>query len=273
MKTRLALTLLALPLAATAQVSPSTALPPSGLASGSVQASRDRVAPTARNGYITQDGKTFVLRDGQILRLKEAITMTIKPDGMINNFDGDEVQIPAGMMLTADGRVAQAPQLPVLKDDPTGQTYSMEANDAPDASAVDSPASAMPAPGTGVGPGGSRENLDNDNVDSEVSATSGAGQNPLSGGTTSSDTASPGVISTTATTSGTGVGPGGSRENLNNDNVDSEVSATSGVGQNPLSGGTTSSDTATPGSNFSSSGSPSTLQSPQIDQRAIQEAR
>jgi hypothetical protein len=112
----------------------------------------------------------------------------------------------------------------VLQDDPTGTTYSVN-----------------------------RE---------ETSTTESAGITPRS----------PAPVATA-----TGVGPGGSRENLDDDSADSEVSATSGVGQNPLSGGTTSSDTSTPGSGFgaaaSSTGSPDTLQSPEIDQQAIDEAR
>ncbi len=199
MNSRLLIALLGLPVAASAQVSPTTNLPPSGAASGTVEGARTRTTEVVPNGYITQDGKTYVLKDGRILLLTEAITMTVQPDGTINNFDGEEVTIPEGMMLTADGRIVQSPELPVLGEDPSSVTYSVNRADTSseetpttETQTTTATATAPMETATGVGPSGSQENINDDSADSEISATSGVGQNPLSGGTTSSDTSVPG---------------------------------------------------------------------------------
>ncbi len=195
MRSHFFLALLSLPVLASAQVSPSTSLPASGAASGTVEGARNRTTQVVPNGYISQGEKTYVLRDGRVFQLKEAISLQIRPNGTLVNFDGEETVIPAGMMLTSDGRIVEAPDLPTLSDDSSAVTYSMDRSTDSETKpmAADSIEEKQPLAdedsdlNTGVGPQGSQENIDNDNLNSETTATSGVGQDGLSGGTTSTD--------------------------------------------------------------------------------------
>ncbi len=140
MKSLLAISLLGFPLAVGAQVPSDTVNPAvsssTGIATGTVQGSANRVTPSTPNGYVTMGDKTYVLKDGRVFQLTEAITLQIRPDGRVIGFEGEEMSIPAGLMLTTDGRLVQAPDLGV---EPNGSTYQINRGTASNSSPSNSP--------------------------------------------------------------------------------------------------------------------------------------
>ncbi len=114
--------LLNLPLAVVAQVLPPTGIQSTGVATSTVQDSVHRVNQSTPDGYVTTDDKTYVLKQGRVYQLTRTITLEIRPDGRVIGFEGENMSIPAGLMLTTDGRLVKAPP---LGGEPDGATYQV----------------------------------------------------------------------------------------------------------------------------------------------------
>lgn len=60
-------------------------------------------------GLLVRDGKAFLLHGGQLEAIKQPMSLTISPDGLITGFDGKSVSLPEGRMLTMDGALTPIP--------------------------------------------------------------------------------------------------------------------------------------------------------------------
>jgi hypothetical protein len=66
-------------------------------------------APGMSEGYFVANGASYYARNGQAFRVEREVSLRVLPNGMVG-FDGQPLILPAGVMLTTDGRHAPIPR-------------------------------------------------------------------------------------------------------------------------------------------------------------------
>jgi hypothetical protein len=100
---------------------PGTPMPVTPPTSGTAAATTTTPTSTAvtpiPDGFFLRDGKVYVIRDGAFSLVTNEQVLRIQPNGTVTGFDGRTWQIPAGQILTTDGRTVPVdPSLLTLDD-------------------------------------------------------------------------------------------------------------------------------------------------------------
>jgi hypothetical protein len=82
--------------------------PPSGTEPRIAAPEGTVAAPVMTEGYFVANGASYYARNGQAFRVEREVSLRVLPHGMVG-FDGQPLILPAGVMLTTDGRHAPIP--------------------------------------------------------------------------------------------------------------------------------------------------------------------
>lgn len=245
---------------------------PDGSTSGSSTEMAQISTASSSQGIIVAGGRAYQINGTQVTPIEQAMNVRIDPNGILTGFDGRKYQIPAGQMLTSEGRFAPIPQgiagLPdeARKDNvsrnassndgggQTGAATPQQAGMVNDTGAVNNSSQAASQPPAATTTGTSSAN------DNGVSTGVNNGSETVnSAATASGASVSPGPSTTTTqrtTTPGSGsVNQNGTAGAANNGNSTSQGTPTNrGVNAGSSQSGNSSGGGATGGSSGGSTG-------------------
>lgn len=222
---------------------PMPATPPTGTTATATTA----VTPIP-DGFFLRDGNVYVIRNGAFSLVTKEQVLRIEPNGTVTGFDGRTWQIPAGQILTTDGRIVPVDPSLLTLDDRTRASTTITGENRSGLAPAGSGHPISP-PGSTAVPANAEDGF------SQVPNSSGRNRNATNRGGGSSTLVDPGVSTFvegqpigTASTNQQSTGTNANRTNTTgtttNSNATPNQRTSTGTNVNPNATGASS--TATP---------------------------